>query len=154
MVREVHHSVFVGRRGVVDAKFIVIGERVGHRYLKIPGVTFLTILAEIRHSHRWTRRCIYFLCRPEYVVETLDPAVQMILAVIDREFVLDAVKREASFSDAVSETSNRGAEARMRIEVLPKIVEAKDHVGKPTASIRHSDGSDGPAEVGDLDFHA
>src|SRR5688500_19628243 len=77
VVRKIYDRVFVGGSGVIDPQLILVRERIHHRHMKIPRITFFTIFAEICQPDRGTSGGIDFLTRQEHVVETFDPAVQI-----------------------------------------------------------------------------
>src|SRR6185369_11559362 len=108
--RQVGNRVFVGRSSVVDLDFIVIGKSVDDSDVEIARITFLAVFAEISQDDGWSKLRLHFFGGPDDFVETFETAVQRVLAVIDRELVLNAVESEAAFSDAIAVAANECAE--------------------------------------------
>ena len=76
----------------------------------------------------------------------------MILAVVDRQLVFDAVEFEAAFGDPVSIATDNRAKVRMTLQVSVEIVEAEHCVVKPTVAIRDFERSHDAAIVHNLSF--
>src|SRR5262249_30699642 len=115
---------------------------------EIARITFFSVFAQIRQFERdavFRRNLAGF---PDHFVESLDTAVQMVLAVVDGQFVLHSIERKSPFGDAVGVTARERAEKRMAFQVLIQGIEAEYNVVQLAFAVRSSERNDNAA-VGD-----
>src|ERR1035441_2731726 len=134
MIGQVNGRGFVSRGGIVKAQLVGIGQ--GHRDGdgKRPGVAFFSVGTDVSEPYRHAGLRFGL---PNYLVEALEPAVEVIRAVLGRERVGLAVKCEAALGNAVSHPPNSAAEIRVPLQVLLKVVETQHDVPKHTPAVRH-----------------
>ena len=92
---------------------------------------------------------------PDYLVEALDAAVQMVRAVVGRERVRLAVERELALRDPVAVAADDRAEVRASVvDVVVERVEAEDDVVELAAAVRHAQRDDDRAVGHRAHLHA
>ena len=104
MVRQVHRRRLVRRRDVVDPQLVLVRQRVRHRRLSDSPDTPLRRPCSGSVSSTPTPSDFHTgLCAPDHLVEPLDPAVQVVLALsLTASVVRHAVERELALADPVA----------------------------------------------------
>ena len=99
MVRQVDHSRFAGRGGIVDRQRIITPQRIGHIHMQLAWETILAIFA---HGAESDAAIADRLCLPYAVMEChFASAVQAVAVVIFRHSVFDAVHSKARVCNSV-----------------------------------------------------
>jgi hypothetical protein len=150
VVRQVHDGRLVGRRLVIDAEGVVVGQGVRDGGVEVAGVAFLAVLTEVVEADGRAVLALRLLGAPDDLVETLHAAVEVVGAVVRREGVLFAVEGELALGDAVGVAAGDGAEERVAGEVAVEVLEAEDDVAGVAVLVRHVQLGDDAAVVGDL----
>src|SRR5262245_18132336 len=91
---------------------------------------------------------------PVRLVESFDAAVQMVLAVVGGQLVLDPVERKSTFGDAVGVSARERAEERMALQVLIQAVEAEHDVVHLALAVRSFERNNYAAVGGDSGLYA
>src|SRR5262249_15144998 len=118
------------------------------------GITLVAVLAQMRQFQRDAFFRGNLASLPDRLVEAFDPAVQMILAVVDGKFVLDAIERESPFGDAVGVASRERPEERVSFQVFIQTVEAEDDVVHLAGAVGGLERNDYAAVSGDSGLDA
>ena len=79
--------------------------------------------------------------------------MQVVVAVVAGERVLDTVEREAATGDTVGVASANGAKVRMLLEVTINAVEAEHDIARATLAVRHQQRCHDAAVVRNLGAH-
>lgn len=112
MVREIADRVGIRDGLVADRELIVVRQRVEHVYRHVAGVAALTIGCVIGELHALVR----LLRRPEFLMEALEAAVDVVLVVrarIEVELIRLAVNRHLAAGNAVGMAADEAAHARI-----------------------------------------
>src|SRR5690606_4729737 len=101
MVGQVEDGRLVGGGGVVNAQFVIVGERVGHGDREIAGISFFPVGAEVGQRQPDAIGRSEGFCAPDDLVKAYQPAVQVVGAIVLGQLVGFAVEGEAALGDAV-----------------------------------------------------
>src|ERR1043166_8330073 len=85
VLREVDDRVLVGRRRVVYAQLVVVGERVDYAHGEVAGVALLAVVAEVGEFERRAAARRAGSRLPDHLVEAADAAVQVVGRVVGGE---------------------------------------------------------------------
>src|SRR5437867_9230911 len=135
MISKIDDGVFVSSRGVLDLQFVVVRQRVDNGDREISRKSLLTVFANIAEREANATVAFNFLRLPDDFVESLEPAVQGIIAVVLRERILPAVQGETAFPDSVAVAPNDRAEEGAVFQIAIKSLVAKDNIADLTVSI-------------------
>src|SRR5690606_25706388 len=113
MVGEIEHGGPVGAGGVLDRQAILVIEGVNHGHREIAGIPFLVIRADKRQP----QAPILEFTFPYALVEALQPAMEMIRAVVGGQSVGSSLQFEAAASNPIRVAADNGAEIRVWFEV-------------------------------------
>ena len=145
VVGEVHHRI-PGRRGAVaQAQFTGVGPAVAAFDGQFSGEALVAGGADVGQNEGH-----FVLFRngrggPQLLVESIRPAVQRVLAVVDRQVVGFAVQREFSVRDPVAVAADEGPEIGVIFQVGRQRVVPEHQFGSG-----HGDAGDDAAVVGDF----
>src|SRR6266850_1046112 len=153
MVGEIDDRVLIGRGGVVDSQFVLVGQGVDHLGSQVSRKALFTIRAEVCQFHRLPMAAGNIFGRPQTFVESLQSAVQCVVAVVLRDVVSNAIQNEFSVCDAIGVATYDGAEECFVGQVAVQLVVAQDHIVELAASVGYFEGDDDAAKVGDGGFH-
>ena len=154
VVGEIDDGFLVAGRGISDPQCVRIRQGVDHTHFQISGEAFLAVLAEVGKFQRLAVFGRNNFSGPDGLVEALDAAVQTVFTVVLRERVGFAVERELGVPDAVSVAAHERAEKTLVIHVAVGVVVTENHVRQLAVAIRHLEGDDRSAIVGDGGFRA
>src|SRR6266851_3437033 len=118
------------------------------------GEAFLAILAEVGKFERLAVFGGKNFGGPQCFIKTLDAAVESVLTVVLGEGVGFAVEHELRMRYTVSVAANERAEVALVVHVAVGGVITEDDVGELAVAVRHLEGDDGSAIVGDAGFRA
>ena len=139
MIGEVERRGCAGRRGVVEAQRIVVGQRVRDRNLKRAGITFLAGDADVAEPHAGRAGGVGYLGAPDDEFEAAFAAVHVVRGRVGRERVGAAIEREASAGDAVGDATYDGTRLRKTLrQATGRRDDLVDHGGEFTGAIRHA----------------
>lgn len=151
VVGEVAEGGGIGRGAVIDDQFVVVGERVPHSDRKAPGISLFASRADVAELDAGPDIVDERFGTPEFFVEALATAVEVVRAVVGGQFVFLAIQGEDSFGDTVGAAAHVGTEVGVVLKVIIELVEAEDDIGKTSVLVRHADFGDNPAVVGAAD---
>src|SRR5712664_4126089 len=117
-------------------------------------MALLAVLADVSQLQRVTLRTGNLLRAPQHAVESANTAMQVILAVVQREPILLASQCKAATRDAIGVAANNAAEVRVVVSIAIETIVAEHHVVELSRSIRNLQRSDNAAVVCDFDFDA
>ena len=156
VARGIHDCRGVGRGLVVDNQSVVRRQRVGDRDVEVARIALFAVGGAVGHGDggiSFGRRGLAGV--PDAAFESSGTAVQVVLAVVDRQLVLLAVEREASFADAVAEASHDGSAVFVgRAEIGVDAVVSPYHVAEAAVGGRNPERDDACAVIGELHGHA
>ncbi len=151
VVGEVDVRGLVGRGRVLHLQLVVVGERVGHRGREGPGIALVAIGAYEGEGGGQAVVAHGGFGLPDGLVEALVAAVQVILAVVGGQRVLDAVERELALGDPVRVPPGDRSEVGVPGQVAVQRIQGKgDHVELAVA-VGHLDGGQRGPKGHDLD---
>ena len=84
------------------------------------------------------------------LVESREPAVEVVRSVICGERVFAAVEQELGPADASCDTADERSKKRMRAKIVFKFVESQHDIGHGLIRARDTNGGDNTAVVGDV----
>src|SRR5438876_5439525 len=114
----------------------------------MPRIPFLAILADVIERKR--RAALGLPGPPDHFVKALDPAMQMVLAIVPREPVLAAVQREPALRDPIAVTADDRAEVgRVVLQIALRVVETEHDIRQLAIAIRRFEGNKYAAVVRD-----
>src|SRR5207247_2115516 len=102
---------------------------------EVSRITFFAVTASIAEL----KSVVRFFWSPHGFVESLDPAVKMIPAIVDWQGILDAVQDKSSARNAIRMTSDQRAEVSRTIQISFQGIVAKHHVVDVSICVRHID---------------
>ena len=112
VLSEINDGVLIGGRGIINLQLVCVRQRVDDFDRKVSRIAFFAILAQISQFHRRAIRDFQYSRLPHNFVEAFEAAVEVILAVVDRQLVCDAVECEAAFGDAIAIATDNRANVR------------------------------------------
>lgn len=96
MIAEIDRSRLVGFRPDIDHQLVLVIQRIFYRYLQVPGISFLAILAEIGQRDASFSISGEFGSIPYHLVKTFISPVKGVIPVILSQVVGFAVQRKGS----------------------------------------------------------
>src|SRR6266550_5077545 len=135
MVGEIKDGVLIGGSGVVDAQFVLIGQRVDHLGSQVARTALFAIFADIGQFQRLPMTAGDILGRPQTLVEALQSAVQRVVTIVLGDVVGRPIEDELSVSDAIGVAADDGAEKRFVGEVAVELVVAQNDILNLAASV-------------------
>src|SRR5439155_11569446 len=136
VLSEINDGVLIGGRGIINLQLVCVRQRVDDFDRKVSRIAFFAIFAQISQFHRRAIRDFQYSRLPHNFVEAFDAAVEVILAVVDRQLVFDAVECEAALSDAIAIATDNRTKVRTTLQVSIEVVEAEHDVVKLAVAIR------------------
>ena len=137
VVGEVYRGRLVGGGEVVDSQFVIVGERVGDLHLQAAGVTFLAVRARVAEGNRRAGLAPAHAGGPNFFVDSLGAAMQMIGIVVDGQGVFLPVENELALGDAVGHPTGCHAKVRVAVEIAFKVIVAQHDVAQCAVFVRH-----------------
>ena len=154
MLRQVHRGGRVGDRPIVDQQFIVVGERIGHPRRQAPRVSLFPRRALVSETSAGAILANPGFECPEHLVEAADPSVQVVVAVVPRQFVAHAVEFEAAAGDAVGVAADDRAEVGAVPQITVEVDEAEGDIAGGSGAVRDPQGANDRPVGDDLDFES
>ncbi len=154
VVGEVDRRRLVGRRRVVQAQFVRVGERVDHRHVERPRVPLVAVRAAMGECHRLSVLHPEHVRLPHDLVEADVATVQVVRPVVGGEVISPAVQCERAFGDPVADAADRRAEVRRAGEIRLQRVEPQHDVGRPSGLVGDDELGERGAVSHDLRRHA
>src|SRR4029077_776679 len=99
-------------------------------------------VSELQRRAAWTVEGAGF---PDHLVETAQPAVQVVLTVVSRQWVGPSTEREAAPGDPIRVAPDDRPEIETRPEAAVPLVEPEHDVVQAAAAIGHAERDDGGA---------
>ena len=125
----------VGGRFIIQAQFVVIGERVSQFHGHVARVTLLPVLAQVSELDGGAPLAGRKRLRlPDALVKY---AVNVVRPVIGGQFVFHTIQSESRAGDAIGHPPDDGRRSPEPFEVLLKCVGAQDDVRSDPVPIRH-----------------
>ena len=137
VVGEIDDGRTIGARGKGQRQFGGTGQSIRHAYIEPARIALLAIGADIAQRHGGLSAILDRADLPELLVETVQPAVQRVRAVVGRELKRLAVEPEARIGNAIGVAADRGAEEAASAEIAGEIVMAEHDVVAAAVRIRH-----------------
>ena len=154
VLRQVHRGGRVGDRPIVDQQFIVVGERIGHPRRQAPRVSLFPRRALVSETSAGAILANPGFECPEHLVEAADPSVQVVVAVVPRQFVAHAVEFEAAAGDAVGVAADDRAEVGAVPQITVEVDEAEGDIAGGSGAVRDPQGANDRPVGDDLDFES
>ena len=92
VIGEIDDGFFVGGGGIIDVQSVGVRPRVGDGDFQVAGKTFLAVFAEVGKFERLATLCGNGFGGPQHFIETLDAAMESVLAIVFWERVGFAVQ--------------------------------------------------------------
>ncbi len=150
MAREAHDGGRVARGAARDAQRRAL-ESVRHARLEVAGKAFLAVGAPVAQLDRGIAERFAV---PRHFVEAPASTVKCVGAVVCGEREVATGQREARAGDAIRVATDDATEARVRAEIVARVVEAERHVGGPAAGVGHAQAHQRRAVAEDRGFEA
>ena len=152
MIGKIYNSSFVGGCTVFDDQCIFLFfESISHFYFQISGESLFSVGRYIVEDDR---AFVYLVGIPHTCMKTGRSSVQGVGAVVDCQRVLFGVEGEFPFGDAVTITTDGGAEEWFgTIYYMVYAVVSEDNVGIFPVFVRDHDGENGTAVICYSNFH-
>src|SRR5882762_8620563 len=128
MVGEIDDRFLVGGGGIVDSKFVLIGQRVDHLGRKVSGKTLLAVFAPISQLQSLPVVAGDILGGPDSLVEALETAVQGVVGIVFGHVAGDTVERKLAVGDTVRVSADESAEERFVGQIAVELVVAQDDI--------------------------
>src|SRR5215218_1661440 len=118
MVGQVNVRRLVGRRVIVDADLVVVGQGIGDLDVQIAGIPLFHIRTDSAQLDADFALPADLFGGPNLLIEPLFPTVQRVGPVVERQVKLLVVNVEGPASDAVGVTARDIAEIGVALQVL------------------------------------
>ena len=147
MLREIEDGGFVRRGREIETQFVVVGQRVERRDRQVAGKTFLAVLAQVPQLQGGSAGARDRLRIPNHLVKALDPAVQRIRPVVDRQRVGFAFERELASGDSIPVPADQTAEVRTALQITVERVVAEHDIAELAVFVRNFQRHDDAAVI-------
>ena len=118
----------------MQLQLAVVVEGVGAFYAEVAGIIALAVGRYAAEAYA----AVHYLGVPQEVVEALEAAVQMVVAVVALQLQRLAVEREAALADAVAVAAYQRAQIAAGMLVGMHVVAAQQHVGELAGVVGHA----------------
>ena len=120
---------------IIEAKFVVICQRVSNGYFNVSGIAFFTIFSKINKFNFGIRSSGHI---PHYFAKTNNTTMQMVRSIVYDQSISLAFEREFALTNTVGTTSANGSHVRtVAIDVFPDGIVALNHIGKVPSKPKH-----------------